>query len=374
MREKEAMRKATEVNGGEVVVRRNPESDRFRPESRFLRKILAAGLPAWLISTAAGCEAGPAPGNTSRDSLGIAIVESAAPQWEEGRGWRIDETPIVDLAESGSGEMHLFGRVRDFLRTGSGNLVVADWPSEQIRVYGPDGGFIRAFGGPGEGPGEFQGLMHVVLTPEDRILGLGYMAGGSVAEFDLDSGLVGTFRFLEGANPIRHPLPSEILWGIDAGYSVQEGGLEAGLQRTPATILNLSEDRTSTRSFATVPGWEHIVVPEGDLFPLMQRSTHVVPTAQGDVVVGTADGLEYSVLDGESGDARLIARISGISLAVTREEIDRERQTRMGPDPSPFTRDLVSRMPDPDEKPAYESMLVDAEGNVWAPRCFKWAG
>ena len=62
----------------------------------------------------------------------------------------------------------------------------------------------------------------------------------------------------------------------------------------------------------------------------------------------------------------MIARLVGVSLAFTGEEVDRERQARLGPDPSQFTRDLLDRLPVPTEKPAYESMLLDAEGNVWA--------
>ena len=94
--------------------------------------------------------------------------------------------------------------------------------------------------------------------------------------------------------------------------------------------------------------------------------TYVVPTGRGEVVVGLADGLEYSILDGQSGRVRLIARIPGIPLAVTEEEVDRELQVRMGPNPTPYVRDLVDRLPFPTEKPAYQRMLLDAEGNVWA--------
>ena len=315
---------------------------------------------------AAGCEAGGAPASMSRDSLGVTIVESTAPGWAEGDEWRIVEEPVVDLAESGSGDMHLFFRVGDVLRTPDGHLAVTDRGSQQIRIYDAEGRFLRAFGGAGEGPGEFRSLWSMVLTHEGTLLGVDYRAGGAGAEFDTDSGLVSTFRFRGEANPVHHPVPSDIIWGLEAGYTVQDDDLEGGLQRHPATIVRMSVDRTSVHPVATVPGWEHVVVPEGDAIPLMPRVTQVVPTGRGEVVLGIAEALEYSVLDGETGDVRMIARLPGISLAVTGDEVDRERQARLGPDPRQFTRDLLDRLPVPTEKPAYESMLLDAEGNVWA--------
>ncbi len=333
--------------------------------SRFL-PVLAVGLAAWIIWAAGGCEAAPAPVNTSRDSLGISIVESVAPLWTEADAWQIDDEPVVDLAATGSGDMHIFFQVRDFLRTPDGHLAVADYASQQIRLYDADGRFLRAFGGSGDGPGEFRSLFHLVLTPRGTILALDFRPGGSGAEFDVDSGLVGTFRIPSGAYPVRHTVPTDVVWGFDAGYTMESEGMAQGLQRTPGTIVRMSADRVSANSVASVPGMEHIIAPEGDLIPLMPRETLVVPGSDGNVVVGLADALEYQILDGQTGELRRIARILGVSLALTAEEIDRERQVRLGPDPSPFTRSLVDGLPDPTGKPAYQSMIVDAEGNVWA--------
>lgn len=324
-----------------------------------------AASTAVLTAASAGCEPDSAPSSTSRDSLGVTIVESVAPAWTPETAWRIEEEPVVDLAETGSGEMHDFFRVRDMLRAGD-RLVVADGVSNEARMYDSAGRFVRAFGGSGEGPGEFRSLWSLVLTRNGRLLGIDYAAGGAGAEFDVDSGLIGTFRVPSGVNPVRHPAASDIVWGLDAGYTVRDEGLEPGLQRDTATIVRMSGDRASVHAVASVPGWEHVIVPEGDAIPLMPRLTHVVPVGDGRVVVGTADAPEYSILDGRAGDVRRIARILGVSLAVSREEVDRERQARLGPNPRPFTRELLARLPVPDEKPAYQQMLVDVQGNVWA--------
>ena len=329
-------------------------------------RVRRRGLTGVVVVGLFGCEAGPGPTSTSRDSLGIAIVESVAPAWPEGAGWRIEEQPLVDLAETGTGDMHLFSSVRDVLRTRDGHLVVADGGSQQIRIYEADGSFQRAFGGPGEGPGEFRILWTVVETRDATLLGVDFTLGASGAEFDIDSGLISTFRVPGGATSLRHPVPSDIIWGLGTGYTMDDEDLEPGLQRHPATLVRMSEDRTSAHAFAQVPGNELFFLPEVEVNPVMGRLTHVVPASGGEVVVGLADGLEYSILDGQTGDVRLIARIPGISLAVTEEEVERERQVRLGPNPRPYIRDLLDRLPIPTRKPAYQNMLLDAEGNVWA--------
>ena len=47
-------------------------------------------------------------------------------------------------------------------------------------------------------------------------------------------------------------------------------------------------------------------------------------------------------------------------------EVEREREEWLGPDPSPFMRDFLARLPEPAEKPGYQRMIVDDDGNVWA--------
>ena len=330
------------------------------------RRHVVLPVLAMAATAVAGCEAASVPPNTSRDSLGVTIVESAAPLWGARDAWRIEEEPILDLAETGPGEMHTFFRVRDVLRAGSGHLAVADGGSQQVRVYDAAGRFVRAFGGPGDGPGEFRSLWTVVLRPDGRLVALDRAAGGSGAEFDLGSGLVSSLRMPEGVSPVRHPVPSDVVWGLDLAPGVDEERRRAGVRRPPVTIVRLSEDRMSADPVTSLPGYENLTITEGDDIPIMGRLPHAVPDGEGRIAMGTADALEYSIVDGRTGELRLIARIPGVPLTVSSAEVDRERQEWLGPDPSPFIRDFMARLPEPAEKPAYQRMLVDADGNVWA--------
>ena len=321
---------------------------------------------ALAAAAAVACEPGSAPSSTSRDSVGVTIVESVAPAWAPETAWRIEEEPVVDLAETGSGFMHEFFRVRDMLRAGDDHLVVADGVSNEVRVYDSAGRFLRAFGGSGEGPGEFRVLWTLALQDDERLVAMDLRMGGAGAEFDIETGLVSTFRMPQGVRPLRHPVPSDIVWGWDGGYTIDDEGLLPGLRRAVATLVRLSDDRMSGSAVANAPGDEHVIEPSADVIPLMGRQTHAVPVGDGTIAVGTADALEYSILDGWSGEVLQVARILGVSLAVSKEEVDRELQTRLGPNPRPRIKDLLESLPVPDEKPGYQRVIVDIEANVWA--------
>ena len=331
-----------------------------------LARTHGAALAGLAILAGFGCEASPAPTSTSRDSLGVRIVESFAPAWSADSAWWIEEVPLVDLLESGTGEERFFDRVRDVLRAADGRLIVADLGSSEVRIYDSSGRFVRAFGGEGDGPGEFRYLAALVLLRNGRLVAQDLAMGGRDAEFDLDSGLVSSFRRPRMVDALRQPVPSDFLWGIDHMSALLVARNTPGLHRPPATIVRLSDDRVSSQTVATVPGDEVFIATDADAIPLMQRRLHAVATGDGELVIGTADRLEYSKLDGATGDLRMIARIPGVSLAVSKQELDRERRVRLGPDPSARVSEIFELLPEPAEKPAYQRMIVDVEGNVWA--------
>ena len=311
------------------------------------------------------CDDSSLPAVTFRDSLGVSIVESALPQWTEDTAWRMEETPIVDLTESGAGDEHQFYAVRDVLSADSNHLVVADGGSQQLRIYDSAGRFQRAFGGTGDGPGEFQSLRVVVALLDGTLVAQDGRPGGRIVEFDVARGLTATFRRPEGVYPLRQPIPSTGVFGFEI-EGVSEDGMLLGLQRPVATVVQLSEDRTSRVPIASVPHDEVFVVARGDAIPLMGRRTHIVPIGSDEIALGTADALGYSRIDARTGAMKFTARIVGVSLAVSRREIEAERRARLGPNPSARTLELFAELPDPKEKPAYQRLLLDVEGNVWA--------
>ncbi|MBC7349640.1 MAG: 6-bladed beta-propeller [Candidatus Aminicenantes bacterium] len=52
----------------------------------------------------------------------------------------------------------------------AGNIYVLDRKAVQIKVFDPEGNFLRAIGRSGQGPGEFQGIRYFQITPQKNIL------------------------------------------------------------------------------------------------------------------------------------------------------------------------------------------------------------
>lgn len=64
-----------------------------------------------------------------------------------------------------------FGRVAALAVGGDGTIHVLDQEAQQVKVYGPDGAFLRFIGRAGKGPGELSRFANAVLvTPDDRVL------------------------------------------------------------------------------------------------------------------------------------------------------------------------------------------------------------
>ncbi len=67
-------------------------------------------------------------------------------------------------------EQYVLGRVADIEVDSDGNMYVLDSEFSEVRIYSPEGTFLFAVGGPGEGPGEFRSPRSLDLDPAGRIL------------------------------------------------------------------------------------------------------------------------------------------------------------------------------------------------------------
>jgi hypothetical protein len=139
------------------------------PEARMRRSLSSA---LWLTAALAACAPGePAvSGVTITDSAGVRITVSAP---VPGTWARVDTVPVLSLGGADVTGPTLFSNTRGVLLDRRGRLWVADGQSGELRIFGPDGSFVKSVGRRGEGPGEFVGI---------RLLGA--FRGDSVAVWD----------------------------------------------------------------------------------------------------------------------------------------------------------------------------------------------
>lgn len=325
--------------------------------------------PALSVALLAACSGGPDNAEPSgverRDSAGVGIVENSRPAWGNSSRWHIDPAPLLDLASSGAGNQHVFDQVRGVVRLSDGSIAVANGGSHELRFYSPDGNFRAALGREGEGPGEFLNMRGVSLTASDTLLVLDY--GGRMTVLGPNGVLARVVRLPGYAVSVHALGDSEVV--VVFGYaSVVEHQGSRGMIRRPNALWRYDIGGTRLDSIGRTAGYEEYMFaveggPSGAATPIFGRSAHVA--THGDAIFrGNGTAMQIEELS-PSGQLLRIFRLVDYPLELTREVVLAERAARLGVDPHPLVRQIVDQLPDPESRPAYAQVLVDAEAAVW---------
>lgn len=324
------------------------------------RRLALAATAAVLHACAPSDE--PPPNAIRRDSAGITIVESLRPAWGDSSIWHVDPEPLLDLAESGTGDPHNFYLVRGLLRLSDGSLVVANRGSNEIRKFSADGSFLASAGGDGEGPGEFSNLQQI-----ERV-------GDSIIARDIRSRIALFGPGLEHLRTTRledhvrglHHLRDETL----VVHAIMEFAEAYGVVRNPEALVLYDLEGARGDSIGSTPGGEEYVA-EGLSAPPLFRKEALVDTYEGRIYTGASDRMQIEELASD-GDTVRILRIPDFPLALTPEQVEAERASRLDFElppgvaslPPPFVQ-AIEDMPSPETRPAYEALLVDPTGAFW---------
>lgn len=318
--------------------------------------LLACMLPACVPS-------GDGPRLTvQRDSAGITIIESFGPAWGDSVHWRVDPEPLLDLAESGTGDPHNFYQVRDVKRLPDGGIVVVNRGSNEIRTFSPDGSFVGAVGGHGEGPGEFTNLQQVEVVGDSL---LARDIRSRVTLFGPDLRHIRTMQLDDDVTDLRYLGGGTLIVQAVTGYPEVYGVI-----RPPEVLLSYDLEGVRLDSIGPTPGSEMYVAEMLSGPPLFGKES-VLDTHDGRIFKGSSDEMQIEEI-GASGETVRILRIPDYPLALTPDQILEERQARLDiPLPAgvtslpPFFVQAIEDMPSPETRPAYADMRVDPAGAVW---------
>lgn len=121
--------------------------------SRLERLLWLAGC---LLLVACG-ESGTERWGGTADTLPSGAVLVSSPEeglWEPGEAWRLVENLRIGSAEGRGPEV--FARIRGLEVDPRGRIYVLEGDAAEIRVFGPDGGYLRTIGGTGTAPGKLR--------------------------------------------------------------------------------------------------------------------------------------------------------------------------------------------------------------------------
>lgn len=280
--------------------------------------------------------------------------------------------PVVRIGVAeGSADEQLY-QVRAVARLEDGTVAVANGGSAEIRLFDRSGGFVRAIGGRGEGPGEFAFLQHLLVLRGDTLV-----AGNlnMLTRFDRDGAYLGSRRtdwtFLSSATHF-----AEWSWPLAAGASVVQL-LERSLPRPHDELFR-------PLNLFVVVGPEAEWVDTVGMFPGLEQMTYEWAGEEEPAIplfpAQTAFGIHGSMLvigdsDADSVvwyDARTRAHgsvpIVSPQRAITPAELRAAEATACdwasGEDRARCDRGLT-RIPEQTHLPSLELVEPDTEGLIW---------
>lgn len=313
---------------------------------------------------------------TSRDSLGILIVENQAPA-HTGAPWTLNTVAVIDLGSQSADPHQEFSDFVSPVRLTDGRLVVANGGSNELRIFGPDGRWQKSVGRKGSGPGEFVQLGWLDAGTGDTLRTYDW----SLQRFSVFSS-DGAFQravSLRSTGERSSPRPVGVLGDgrliVQRQTSVTPNS-KPGVGRDTVPLQVYDATGSLSDSLGRFPGPEHLIktgkssvsvssLPFGkDLFVAVHESR---------LYVGTSDGPEILVKRPD-GVIERIVRWRTAPVPVTPADIDAyiTAFAEGWPPGREETRDRFVRMlreaPFPKWKPSYAGLLVGPDGSIWVRR------
>lgn len=329
----------------------------------------------------------------SRDSAGIRIVENQGQKWENGQGWRVPDTALVDIGGSRPDSAGDLDRVAGPVRLGDGRIAIANGGTNQVRVYGADGESLVTAGQTGNGPGEYHMPVGIWVAAGDSLLVFDAMLqrlslvapdGGFGRNLRLGGGAGltlptnGRFDF---AVPVT-ALPDGSMVGVAQSFALNQQ--RPGRYRDSVTVMRYGADGTVRDTLGRFPGAEMETMT---LTIGTQSMATPQPVPLGRQSVNAASGTRFYVAEnnaweiqvrGFDGALQSLIRVAAQPTPITPEDAEAHRKEQMEAlEAQPAIRNLpdavksqvTARVRDakyPETLPFLSALYLDPEGNLWA--------
>ena len=339
-------------------------------------RTLAGTVIAVLTICAAARPLSPQQSVSITDSAGVSIVESSAPAWSAGTGWRVGTEPMLTIGDESGDPDYMFEGVSHALRLDDGTIVVVDRRASEIRLFDPAGVFIRSLGGSGEGPGEFRFLQEV-WARGDTILASDNMQS-RISVFELGGDVLETIRVEAAPGMGSRTAETQFADGTVLVLNAPSGGVRFGTGDVIAgAVWTASRYSRSGRFMDEITTlqessrWEHGI--EG-LSPglYMPFSLGLPAYAASEDYVYAGGGIEPSIGRwNNDGGLSAVIRWAIPERRVSDGDKRRFRQANSNApryyEPAAWAR-YLREIPFPERMPLYRRLLVDTQQNLWAER------
>ncbi|HEX9692619.1 MAG TPA: hypothetical protein VGA22_11015 [Gemmatimonadales bacterium] len=310
---------------------------------------------------------------TTRDSVGIVIVENRMDTAEIRSGWALGGEPLLTIGGVDAPESQQLFRVSGARRLADGRVAVVDGGEAELRIYDARGRLERTHGRRGEGPGEFESpVLAGLLTSDSLVVYDSRLRRASVLH--VDGGYARSYLIGEegGGYPVVIGIAENggLAMGGGMRFSSAEG-FPTGLVRPNSRYVVLTPEGGVRGDLGDVPAAEMFARTGGGTFqastlPFGRRT--VAAAGHDHLWLGTGDAWEINVYTMDATLTRVVrfdrarqpvtAELRAAYLAERLADVDDEAEARAA-------RASVAELPIPGLVPPYDHVMLDALGDVW---------
>jgi hypothetical protein len=341
------------------------------------RSVTGLAVLATFAGACAGGDGGADWNGTMRDSAGVAIVENTA----EGM-WTDETRPTIQeelkIGSSTGAAEEQFGLIIGLDVDSQGRIYVLDQQARRVRVFGPDGAFIREMGGSGSGPGELsQAAAGLILTAGDTVM-VPDMGQMRLTRYTSDGTAIGSspINLAEGI-PMRWDLmPDRRI--VQQARMMQMPGAPQGPQPAqpeqsapkPDILLVRSTDGLVTDTLMELPAGQSFQIARGGMrMKIFEPEPIWAIDGQGRIVFGINSEYSLQVHREDGSLERVITRPFQRQPVTEADRTEflrfmREAWKNAGVPPAAMDQ-LMSNIEFADNYPAFASLLGGPDGSIW---------
>jgi hypothetical protein len=342
---------------------------------RGIRRLGGLALCLW----AGACRSGSTQASlATRDSAGVAIIESSTPEWADHPPWRLGSQPRLTIGTAEGSEEYQLSWIWDAIRLESGVIVIGNAGSQELRFYDSMGTFIRSAGRKGEGPGEFGPYADLRMWR---------LPGGTLAVrdapmprnniFDTTGAFVKTVTLAVPPEAARPATVGAFADGalLEIAYESEEGTAPGEVVRSAVRYLRYSQTGAPVALLSRVASAPRYVHGAGNVthYPYLPFAVEPVMVADSATVLLLRDGSpEIERLDLEG---RMLARIRWqpqrrpVTAAIYKQYVTNDLARTSNPEQRRLYETFYKlSLPLPDLVPAYRDLYVDDTRHIWVER------
>jgi hypothetical protein len=341
------------------------------------RSVSGLALLSLLAAACAGGDGSADWNGTMRDSAGVAIVENP----EQGM-WTDESRPTIQeelkIGSSDGAAEEQFGMIVGLDIDSQGRIYVMDQQARRVRVFGPDGAFIREMGGSGSGPGELsQASAGLILTAGDTIL-VPDMGQMRLTRYTPDGTALGStpINMAEGIPmrwdlmPDRRIVQQARLMQVPGGPPPAPGEQAEQAGPKPDMLLVRSTAGLVTDTLMELPIGQSFQIGQGGMrMKVFEPEPVWTIDKQGRIVFGLNSEYRLRVHREDGSLERLITR-PFVRQPVTEADRSeflrfmREAWKNAGVPPAAMDQ-LMANIEFADHYPAFASLLGGPDGSIW---------